>query len=176
MKNKGMQRITLREVAQETGFSVNTISKALRDAPDLSAQTKRLIQDAAKRLGYVANNMASALRSGHSNVLALIISDISNPFFGILCKEIEQQAARHGLTVIVFNTEEDPEKEDRAIRTALSQSVDGFLLVPSRNGEETLREHACRPGERPGRRPPGLRALQTGRSVLRLCFRSFCGI
>ena len=139
MQNKGMQRITLREVAQETGFSVNTISKALRDAPDLSVQTKRLIQDTAKRLGYVANNMASALRSGHSNVLALIISDISNPFFGILCKEIEQQAARHGFTVIVFNTEEDPDKESRAIRTALSQSVDGFLLVPSRNGEETLR-------------------------------------
>lgn len=139
MQNKGMQRITLREVAQETGFSVNTVSKALRDAPDLSIQTKRLIQDTAKRLGYVVNNMASALRSGHSNVLALIISDISNPFFGILCKEIEQQATRHGFTVIVFNTEEDPDKESRAIRTALSQNVDGFLLVPSRNGEEALR-------------------------------------
>jgi len=139
MQSKGSQRITLREVAQETGFSVNTVSKALRDAPDLSVQTKRLIQDTAKRLGYVVNNMASALRSGYSNVLALIVSDISNPFFGILCKEIEQQAAQHGYTVIVFNTEEDPGKEDRAIRTALSQNVDGFLLVPSRNGEEAVR-------------------------------------
>ena len=63
MQSKGTQRITLREVAQETGFSVNTVSKALRDAPDLSVQTKRLIQDTAKRLGYVVNNMASALRS-----------------------------------------------------------------------------------------------------------------
>jgi len=122
MPNKGTQRVTMKEIAQETGFSVNTVSKALRDAPDLSAQTKRMIRDAAKRLGYVANNMASALRSGYSSVLALIVGDISNPFFGILCKEIEQQAARHNYTVIVFNTEEDPEKEDRAIRTALSQN------------------------------------------------------
>ena len=139
MQTKGSQRITLREVAQETGFSVNTVSKALRDAPDLSVQTKRLIQETAKRLGYVVNNMASALRSGHSNVLALIVSDISNPFFGILCKEIEQQAAQYGYTVIVFNTEEDPEKEDRAVRTALSQNVDGVLLTPSRKGEEAVR-------------------------------------
>jgi len=139
MPNKGTQRVTMKEIAQETGFSVNTVSKALRDAPDLSAQTKRMIRDAAKRLGYVANNMASALRSGYSSVLALIVGDISNPFFGILCKEIEQQAARHNYTVIVFNTEEDPEKEDRAIRTALSQNVDGVLLAPSQNGAEAVR-------------------------------------
>ncbi len=139
MQNKGLQRVTMKEIAQETGFSVNTVSKALRDAPDLSAQTKRMIKDVAKRLGYVANNMASALRSGYSNVLALIVADISNPFFGILCKEIEQQAARHNYTVIVFNTEEDPEKEDRAIRTALSQNVDGVLLAPSQNGAEAVR-------------------------------------
>lgn len=139
MQNKGSQRVTMKEIARETGFSVNTVSKALRDAPDLSAQTKRMIRDVAKRLGYVANNMASALRSGYSSVLALIVADISNPFFGILCKEIEQQAARHNYTVIVFNTEEDPEKEDRAIRTALSQNVDGVLLAPSQNGAEAVR-------------------------------------
>lgn len=140
MQNKGTQRVTMKEIARETGFSVNTVSKALRDTPDLSAQTKRMIRDAAKRLGYVANNMASALRSGYSSVLALIVGDISNPFFGILCKEIEQQAARHNYTVIVFNTEEDPEKEDRAIRTALSQNVDGVLLAPSQNGAEAVRQ------------------------------------
>ncbi|MBQ3135814.1 MAG: LacI family DNA-binding transcriptional regulator [Oscillospiraceae bacterium] len=139
MPNKGTQRVTMKEIARETGFSVNTVSKALRDAPDLSGQTKRMIRDVAKRLGYVANNMASALRSGYSSVLALIVGDISNPFFGILCKEIEQQAARHNYTVIVFNTEEDPEKEDRAVRTALSQNVDGVLLAPSQNGAQAVR-------------------------------------
>lgn len=126
-------RITLRHVARETGYSVNTVSKALRDAPDLSAQTKEHIRDTARRMGYVMNDMASALRSGFTNVLALIISDISNPFFGILCKEIEQQAARYNYTVIVFNTEEDAQREDRAIRTAIAKNVDGVLLTPSQH-------------------------------------------
>lgn len=138
MLEKKTGHVTLRELAQKTGFSVNTVSKALRDRPDISQQTKEIVRRAAKEMGYVVNNMASALRSGYSNVLALIVSDISNPFFGILCKEIQQQAARHGYTVIVFNTEEDPKKEDRAIRTALSQNVDGVLLTPSQNSSEGI--------------------------------------
>lgn len=133
MHTNGKKRITLRHIAQETGYSVNTISKALRNAPDLSATTKEHICSTAQRMGYVANDMASALRSGHTNVLALIISDISNPFFGILCKEIELQAARYNYTVIIFNTEEDALREEHAIRTALSKNVDGVLLTPSQH-------------------------------------------
>lgn len=138
MHTRPNRRVTLRHVAQETGYSVNTVSKALRDAPDLSEQTKEHIRATARRMGYVVNDMASALRSGFSSVLALIISDISNPFFGILCKEIEQQAARYNYTVIVFNTEEDAQREERAIRTALSKNVDGVLLTPSQHSAEGI--------------------------------------
>ena len=139
MQEKKTGHVTLRELAQKTGFSINTVSKALRDMPDISQQTKDTVRQAAKDMGYVGNSMASALRSGYSNVLALIISDISNPFFGILCKEIEQQAAKHNYTVVVFNTEEDAQREDRAIRTALSQNVDGVLLTPSQHSAEGIR-------------------------------------
>lgn len=139
MQEKKPGHVTLRELARETGFSVNTVSKALRDKPDISRQTKELVRQAAKEMGYVGNSMASALRSGHSNVLALIVSDISNPFFGILCKEIEQQAAKHNYTVAVFNTEENAQREDRAIWTALSQNVDGVLLTPSQHSAEGIR-------------------------------------
>lgn len=131
-------RITLRHIAQETGYSVNTVSKALRDAPDISDPTKERIREAAQRMGYVVNNMASALRSGFSNVLALIISDISNPFFGILCKEIELQASLYNYTVIIFNTEENAQREGRAIRTALSKGVDGVLLTPSQHSAQGI--------------------------------------
>ncbi len=130
MREKMAQRVTLRDIADATGYSVNTISKALRDMPDLSAQTKETIRKTAHAMGYVINDMASALRSGYSGVLALIINDISNPFFGILCKEIEQQAAKYHYTVIVLNTEEQEEREEQAIRTALSKNVDGVLISP----------------------------------------------
>lgn len=138
MREKKSQRITLRDIANATGYSVNTISKALRDTADLSAQTKASIRETARSMGYVMNDMASALRSGYSGVLALIVSDISNPFFGILCKEIEQQAAKHGYTVIVFNTEEQEDREDRAIRTVLSKNVDGILLTPSQHSTKSI--------------------------------------
>ena len=139
MRQNKTKRITLRDVAQATGYSVNTISKALRDAPDLNEQTKNSIRTIAREMGYVVNDMASALRSGFSNVLALIISDISNPFFGILCKEVEQQAAKYGYTVIVFNTEEDAVREEWAIRTAVSKNVDGVLLTPSQHSGDGIR-------------------------------------
>lgn len=160
MHTKPNRRVTLRHVAQETGYSVNTVSKALRDAADLSGQTKEYIRTTARRMGYVVNDMASALRSGFSNVLALIISDISNPFFGILCKEIEQQAARYNYTVIVFNTEEDALREERAIRTALSKNVDGVLLTPSQHSAEgiTLLQDMGKPCVLIGRYFPDLQA------------------
>lgn len=138
MHKKNAQRITLRDIANATGYSVNTVSKALRDMPDLSEQTKNTIRETAQRMGYVMNDMASALRSGFSGVLALIISDISNPFFGILCKEIEQQAAKYHYTVIIFNTEEQEYRENHAIRTALSKNVDGILLTPSQHSTENI--------------------------------------
>ncbi len=138
MQGNRTQRVTMRDIAQKTGYSVNTVSKALRDMPDLSGQTKEHIQTVAREMGYVTNDMASALRSGYSNVLALIISDISNPFFGILCKEVEQQAAKYNYTVIVFNTEEDAQREERAIRTALSKNVDGVLLTPSQHSTDGI--------------------------------------
>lgn len=138
MRERTTQRVTLRDIANATGYSVNTVSKALRDMPDLSEQTKTAIQETAQSMGYVMNDMASALRSGYSGVLALIVSDISNPFFGILCKEIEQQAAKYHYTVIVFNTEEQEDRENRAIRTALSKNVDGILLTPSQHSTKSI--------------------------------------
>ncbi len=138
MEKKSKHRVTLRDIANATGYSVNTVSKALRDMPDLSEQTKAAIREAAHSMGYVMNDMASALRSGYTGVLALIVSDISNPFFGILCKEIEQQAAKHHYTVIVFNTEEQEDRESRAIRTALSKNVDGILLTPSQHSTKNI--------------------------------------
>ncbi|MDR1704920.1 MAG: LacI family transcriptional regulator [Clostridiales bacterium] len=133
------KRVTLKDIAKVTGYSSNTVSKALRDAADLSTATKDVIRQTAGNMGYVANAMASGLRSGHSNVIALIISDISNPFFGILTKEVEAQAMQYGSTVIVLNTEEDEKREEQALKAAISRNVDGVLLVPAWHGRQNIR-------------------------------------
>lgn len=127
------KRVTLKEIAAATGFTANTVSKALRGSPDISGPTRARIREAADRMGYVANNMAGALRSGFTNTIALVVPDISNPFFSIVAKEVDEAAQRSGHAVIILNTEEDADREERVIRVALSKNVDGMLIFPTQH-------------------------------------------
>ena len=81
--------VTLSDIAKKTGFSVNTVSHALKDKPDISEKTKKMIRETADALGYIVNSSASFLRSGVSKNIAVILGDISNPHFSIMVKEIE---------------------------------------------------------------------------------------
>ena len=89
-----MKRITLSDIAKACSVSVNTVSHALHDKPDISEQTKELIRRTAKELEYIRNASASFLRSGVSKNIAVIVWDISNPHFSILIKEVEQTAGK----------------------------------------------------------------------------------
>jgi LacI family transcriptional regulator len=130
--------VTLRDIAVETGFSINTVSHALKDKPDISAATKNLIRQAAERLGYIVNISASSLRSGRSRTVAIILGDISNPHFAISVKQIEADIRKLGYTAIILNTDEDPILERKAIITALSQKVDGMIICPTQNSPDNL--------------------------------------
>lgn len=138
MRNGKRHRVTLRDIAQKTGYTVNTVSKALRDAPDLADTTRQLIRETAEQMGYVVNNMAGALRSGFTHTLALIVPDISNPFFAIMAKELDLTAREHGYTVIILNTEEDAQREVDNLRLTMSRNVDGVLIFPAQHSTDGL--------------------------------------
>lgn len=125
-----MKRVTLSDVAKACGVSVNTVSHALNDKPDISEQTKQVIRETADRLGYIGNASASFLRSGLSKTIAIIVGDISNPHFAILIKEIEVAAREKGYTAFVLNTDENEELEHQAIVAAINKNVDGIILCP----------------------------------------------
>ena len=72
------RRVTLKDIAEKTGFTVNTVSQALRGSPKLREETKAAIRAAAKELGYVHNALAGSLRSGSSRTIAIIVGDTSN--------------------------------------------------------------------------------------------------
>jgi len=131
--------VTLKDIALKTGFTVNTVSHALHDKPDISPKTKGIVHRAANEMGYIANSFASYLRSGISKIIALIIGDISNPHFAIIAKEIDMGLKDSGYTVIIFNSEEDPRLERQAIITALSQNVDGIIICPAQGGEDNIK-------------------------------------
>ena len=77
------RRVTLKDIAEKTGFTVNTVSQALRGSPKLREETKAAIRAAAKELGYVHNALAGSLRSGSSRTIAIIVGDTSNLRFSI---------------------------------------------------------------------------------------------
>ena len=88
--------IRLKDIAREAGVSVMTVSKALRDAPDIAAKTKLRIGDLAKRMGYTPNLGARSLRSQETKLLGLVIPATTAPIFARIVMSIEQRALEHG--------------------------------------------------------------------------------
>ncbi len=133
-----MKRVTLSDIAKKCGVSVNTVSHALNNKPDISDITKEKIKNTAKQMGYIGNASASFLRSGLSKTIAVIVGDISNPHFAILIKEIEVAAREKDYTVFVLNTDENEELEHQAIVAAISKNVDGIIICPVQKSTKNI--------------------------------------
>ena len=137
-KQNGARRVTLRDIAAKTGFSVNTVSHALKDQPDISEKTKQLIRQTAREMGYIRNAPAGILRSGVSRTVAIVLGDLSNPLFAITVKGLEVELKKRGYVSFVINTEENRATERMALEMAIEKNVDGVVLCPSPDGEENV--------------------------------------
>lgn len=131
MKRERQRRVTLKDIAEKTGYSVITISKALRSSSDLADSTIQRIREVSEEMGYVANSAANALRSGQTKMIALTLVDISNPFWSCFAKKVDAIARAHGYTTMIMNTDMDGDSEALAIRTAVERGVDGLIIDPS---------------------------------------------
>lgn len=138
-QNMNIKKVTLKDIAEATGFSVNTVSHALNDKDDISAETKRIVHNKARELGYIRNTMAGALRSRKTNTIAVIIGDISNPYWGIMVKLIEIYARQHQYVSYIISTEEDPQMEETAVMSALERNVDGIILCPCQKNDNSVK-------------------------------------
>ena len=125
-------------VAEKTGFTVNTVSQALRGSPKLREETKAAIRAAAKELGYVHNALAGSLRSGSSRTIAIIVGDTSNLRFSIQLHAFELAFRTLGYQVIVMNTDETAQYELDAVKNAVRSSVDGVLLCPCQKSRAAI--------------------------------------
>ena len=125
-----MATIRLKDIAQRAGVSVMTVSKALRDASDISAETKTRIKLLAQQLGYVPDSMAQSLRNRRTKLLGLIIPSIANPIFARTLLAIEERAHQWGYEVIFAQTLNIAEREDSCILRLLSRKIDGLLIAP----------------------------------------------
>lgn len=131
-------KVRLKEIAEATGFSINTISHALRDAPDISEATKKKIREVAEQLEYIPNLRASSIKSGKSRVISVILPDIINPHFTIVFREIERFFSEVGITPFFMNTNENAEDEINAVRLSIGQNVDGVIICPTQISTQSI--------------------------------------
>jgi len=122
--------VRLKDIAQLTGVSVMTVSKALRDEPDVSAATKTKIKSLAAQMGYVPDSSAQNLRSKTTKLFGLVIPAATNPIYARIVYAIEERAHELGYDLLLAQTLNKPEREDLALRRLLSRRVDGLFITP----------------------------------------------
>ena len=141
-----MKKVTIRDVAREAGVSVTLVSFVMNakmgkdgrlDCPVNPDTAERVLQ-VAKRLGYRRNNAAASLRSGRSHSIAVIVSDIANPFYAEICRNIENIAYKDGYTVIFASSEESPQKLSHLVETMVGYNVEGLIVAPCLGGDPAL--------------------------------------
>lgn len=130
--------ISIKNVAQKAGVSLGTVSNAINRPELLAPETLRKVQKAIDALGFVPNASARTLRDGKTRVLGLIVPDISNPFFAELSKGVSDAALAAGYVVILCNTDENSNKEEKYIGVLASQNVRGILITPARDSNKSL--------------------------------------
>lgn len=122
--------VRLKDIALRAGVSIMTVSKALRNEPDIAAETKGRIQLLARQLGYVPDSMAQSLRSRKTKLLGLVISSTTNPVFARMILALEEQCYELGYDLVLAQTRNIPEREEAQIRRLLARRVDGLFLSP----------------------------------------------
>ena len=121
---------TIYEVAARAGVSPATVSRVL-NGQRVSADKTRRVHDAARELRYTPNRTARRLRRQTSELIALLIPDIENPFFTALARGVEDRAQEAGFSVVLCNTDDDPAKETRYLDIANSEHMAGVILAPA---------------------------------------------
>jgi len=137
-----MKKASLNDIAKQLGVSKTLVSFVLNGKGKeyrIGEDICKKVLAVAKELNYTPNRIAQGLRTGRTNTIGLIIADIANPFFGILGREIEQEAARFGYRVIFCSSDENPEKSRQQITMLQQSQVDGYIISPPMNSQEQIR-------------------------------------
>ncbi|WP_298040451.1 LacI family DNA-binding transcriptional regulator [uncultured Microbacterium sp.] len=133
--------VTLHDVAREAGVSLATASRALNGSTRKVADSYReRVEAAAERLGYTANLSAQATARGTSAIIALLVADIADPYFGELASGVARGADEAGLVVTIAITDRDSEREVRLVRALRGQRPHGVILAASRPSPEIAPE------------------------------------
>ncbi len=131
-----MMEVTMKTLSQMSGYSVSTVSKALRDKKDISVKTRLIIKELAESYDFVPNNSAIALRSQKSNTIAVIVPQIDSMIYGSMLNSIQMEAFKQGYRVVVQQYLNYQNGEIECLKGLRNGGIDGVIVIgTSRNLE-----------------------------------------
>lgn len=141
------RKTTIKDIATEAGVSVSLVSFVMNNRAKadgsgrlyrVSEETSQKIMEVARKLDYQPNNAARSLRSGRTNTIGVIVSDISNKFFADIGRYIEDAAYKLNYTVFFGSSDENPDKMENIVGGLMSRGVDGMIVVPCEKSEGSI--------------------------------------
>ncbi|MEO6207023.1 MAG: LacI family DNA-binding transcriptional regulator [Candidatus Limnocylindrales bacterium] len=129
---------TINDVARLADVSTMTVSRVVNNSDYVSAATRARVERAISELGYVPNALARQFRSKRTKTIALVMADITNPFFTTVARGVEDVAGKRGFGVLFCNTDESETREVDYVSMLVQRQVDGVLLVPATSSSRSL--------------------------------------
>ncbi|MBQ3710812.1 MAG: LacI family DNA-binding transcriptional regulator [Bacteroidales bacterium] len=139
--DKNKKKASLKDVASYVGVSTSLVSFVLNGKGRLhrvSEETIAKIKKAAEKLNYQPNSFAKSLREGKSRVIGVVLSDISNPFFSMIARYLEDEAEKYGYSILFASSDENRDRAEKQIAHLVSRGADGIILVPCEKSEKTV--------------------------------------
>ncbi len=128
-----MKNVTLKDIAEIAGVSINTVSRALHDKNDIGVETKQRIRAITEELGYVPDQTAARLRTKKTRTIGVVVTHMNNSFYAHILQGIHDAAFKLGYSMFVLGSNDDVEEERRAILSMRANRVAGIIIVPSQD-------------------------------------------
>jgi LacI family transcriptional regulator len=122
---------TVADVAERAGVSVSTAARVLSGRGYASEDTRRIVLESAKDLGYVPNQVARSLRTRQTRMIGLLIGDVENSFYSVIAKNVESVAKDAGYHVVLCNSDDDPKVEREYLKLLEGMRVDALIVTPT---------------------------------------------
>ena len=129
----GKRRISLKDLAQELGVSIATVSRALRSSPEIGQEMQERVKELARRLNYRPNPFAQSLRKEAPHVIGVVVPNLVTHYYAAVLDGVEEEAAKKGYSVISANTHEQSDAEVKAIDNFISLHVEGIIACLSQS-------------------------------------------
>ena len=128
--------VTIKDIARELGVSPSTVSRALKDHPDISPETKRQVRELVEKLKYTPNAIALSLRNRKTNIIGVIVPEMVHHFFSSVISGIEEATMDAGYNVMIFQSNESYDREVLNVQSLISSRVDGVLVSISKHSKK----------------------------------------